>query len=237
MTNGRDAWFTFYTTMRSYGQHCALAKALEVIGDRWSLLIVRELMLGQERWGELRDGLPGIAKNLLAERLRDLEAAGVLTHEGDRYLLTDDGRALEGTITALLLWGAPRLAAAPAEDDEFRRAGCGSSPRATPRSSWCPWTTISPSCAPAGTELSGQPGTCWPSWPGWPNGRCGGGRREQRERDQTRARGGSPMPRPKVGALAARAPKVQGHPPRRWAQRAERLPRAASARMGGISIR
>lgn len=106
--------------MRSYGQHCALAKALEVIGDRWSLLIVRELMLGQERWGELRDGLPGIAKNLLAERLRDLEAAGVLTHEGDRYLLTDDGRALEGPITALLLWGAPRLAAAPSQDDEFR---------------------------------------------------------------------------------------------------------------------
>ena len=106
--------------MRSYGQHCALAKALDVVGDRWSLLIVRELLLGQERWGELRDGLPGIAKNLLADRLRDLEAAGVLTHEDDRYLLTDDGRALQDIVSALLLWGAPRLAAAPDQDDEFR---------------------------------------------------------------------------------------------------------------------
>src|SRR5487761_1479809 len=65
--------------MRSYGQFCALAKALDAIGDRWSLLIVRELMLlGPCRYTDLMRGLPGIATNLLADRLRDLEAAGVV---------------------------------------------------------------------------------------------------------------------------------------------------------------
>ncbi|HET6971618.1 MAG TPA: helix-turn-helix domain-containing protein, partial [Phenylobacterium sp.] len=64
--------------MRSYGQRCGLAKALDVVGDRWALLIVRELMIRETcRYTDLRAALPGIATNLLAERLRDLEAAGV----------------------------------------------------------------------------------------------------------------------------------------------------------------
>ena len=68
--------------MRSYGQNCALAKALDVVGDRWTLLIVRELMIRDRcRYTDLRNGLPGIATNLLAERLNEMEQAGLVTPE------------------------------------------------------------------------------------------------------------------------------------------------------------
>ena len=68
--------------MRSYGQYCAIAKGLDVIGDRWNLLIVRELLLRNgSRYTDLRDGLPGIATNLPAERLRQLEEAGIVSDE------------------------------------------------------------------------------------------------------------------------------------------------------------
>src|ERR1043165_4133951 len=68
--------------MRSYGQYCSVAKALDVIGDRWSLLIIRELLLqGPCRYTALRNGLPGIAANPLAERLRELEPAGLIRRE------------------------------------------------------------------------------------------------------------------------------------------------------------
>ena len=74
--------------MKSYGQFCAVARALDVIGDRWSLLVVRELMAGPRRYSQVRDGLPGIATNLLADRLRELEANGIVMHVGDGYALT-----------------------------------------------------------------------------------------------------------------------------------------------------
>jgi DNA-binding HxlR family transcriptional regulator len=61
--------------MKSYGQRCPLARALDVIGDRWTLLIVRELLLGPRRYTDLFDGLPGIGTNILAGRLEDLQAA------------------------------------------------------------------------------------------------------------------------------------------------------------------
>ena len=64
--------------MRSYGQYCGLARSLEVVGDRWNLLIVRQLLIAPARYRDLIDGLPGIATNLLANRLRDLEASGVV---------------------------------------------------------------------------------------------------------------------------------------------------------------
>ena len=67
--------------MRQYGQFCPLAKTLDVVGDRWTLLIVRELAIRPCRYTDLRDGLPGIATNLLADRLKSLEAAGVITAE------------------------------------------------------------------------------------------------------------------------------------------------------------
>src|ERR1700761_9754991 len=68
--------------MRSYGQYCSIAKALDVVGDRWTLLIVRELLIrGACRYTDLKNGLPGIATNLLADRLRELEAAGLISRE------------------------------------------------------------------------------------------------------------------------------------------------------------
>ncbi len=68
---------------RSYGQYCGLARALDVVGNRWNLLIVRELLIGPARYRQLQAGLPGIATNLLAERLRELEEAGVIERQLD----------------------------------------------------------------------------------------------------------------------------------------------------------
>jgi DNA-binding HxlR family transcriptional regulator len=103
--------------MRSYGQYCALAKALDVIGDRWSLLIVRELLLRERcRYTDLREGLPGIATNLLAERLRELERLGVIEREDapppvatTLFRLSERGRELRPAVRALGRWGAPLL--------------------------------------------------------------------------------------------------------------------------------
>ncbi len=102
--------------MRSYGQYCAAACALDVIGDRWSLLIVRELLIRPCRYTDLRHGLPGIASNLLADRLRQLEHAGVLEREQapppiatTLYQLTARGHALTPVIRELGRWGAPLL--------------------------------------------------------------------------------------------------------------------------------
>lgn len=100
--------------MKSYGQYCAVAKALDVIGHRWSLLIVRELLVqGPCRYTDLQHGLPGIATNLLAARLRQLEAAGVVAREtaappvaATLFSLTERGRELRPVVMALGDWGA-----------------------------------------------------------------------------------------------------------------------------------
>jgi DNA-binding HxlR family transcriptional regulator len=117
--------------MRSYGQFCALARALDVVGDRWTLLIVRELLLRPCRYTDLRDGLPGIATNLLAERLRELEAAGVVERDEPEppvattlYRLTQRGEQLRPVVYQLLQWGAP-LMIDGAGDDEFRSRWLG----------------------------------------------------------------------------------------------------------------
>ena len=113
--------------MRSYGQYCSVAKALDVVGDRWTLLIIRELMLqGPCRYTDLRGALPGIATNLLAERLRELEAAGLVRREEAEppvatalFHLTEAGAELEPVLNSLGAWGV-RYMARPAENDEFR---------------------------------------------------------------------------------------------------------------------
>lgn len=110
--------------MRSYKQFCALAKALDVLGDRWTLLIVRELLIrGPSRYTDLLDGLPGIATNLLVDRLRTLEQADVVTRENapppvaaTLFQLTERGEALEPILYQLGRWGVPLLATAPASD-------------------------------------------------------------------------------------------------------------------------
>jgi DNA-binding HxlR family transcriptional regulator len=105
--------------VRSYRQYCGLARALDVIGERWSLLIVRELLEAPRRYNELLDGLPGIATNLLADRLRSLEANAVLCRLDDgRYALTPWGQDLRETVYALGRWAGP-LMARPRGNDHF----------------------------------------------------------------------------------------------------------------------
>jgi DNA-binding HxlR family transcriptional regulator len=92
--------------VKTYGQYCALAKALDHVGDRWTLLIVRELLIGPRRYSQIRAALPGIATNLLADRLRTLESDEVVsrTPEGT-YELTGFGRGLEDAVQGLVRWG------------------------------------------------------------------------------------------------------------------------------------
>jgi DNA-binding HxlR family transcriptional regulator/putative sterol carrier protein len=99
-----------------YQQYCALARALDVAGDRWTLLIVRELAPGPRRFTDLIDGLPGISRKLLTERLRALERDGLVARQElpppaarQVYELTDDGRDLAHAMAPLIAWGARRL--------------------------------------------------------------------------------------------------------------------------------
>ena len=104
--------------MRSYGQFCALARALDVVGDRWTLLIVRELAARPCRFRDLTDGLPGIAPNLLADRLRLLAAEGVVAHDATAtYQLTERGRGLGSALKALVRWGIPLMARGHGSDE------------------------------------------------------------------------------------------------------------------------
>jgi DNA-binding HxlR family transcriptional regulator len=98
-------------TKRTYGHYCALAKALDVVGERWTLLVVRELVSGGRRFGQLLVGLPGISSNLLTERLRWLEEAGVLVHCDDVYSLSELGAGLVPALRTLAGWGRQLLEA------------------------------------------------------------------------------------------------------------------------------
>ena len=107
---------------RRYRQFCPLAKALDVLGERWTLLVVRELMTGPKRYTDLRQELPGLASDLLAARLRDLQEAGIVDRRdvppptpATLYELTERGRALKPAMLELARWGAPLLHE-PADD-------------------------------------------------------------------------------------------------------------------------
>ncbi len=98
---------------RSYGEACRFAYALDVVGERWALLVVRELLLGPKRFTDLRTGLPHASSNILSERLRDLEQSGVIQRRklpppaaSTVYELTEWGRELEPVVTKLGTWGA-----------------------------------------------------------------------------------------------------------------------------------
>jgi DNA-binding HxlR family transcriptional regulator len=123
---------------RTPAERTPLDEALEAVGDRWSLLIVEALLDGPRRFGELRDGLPGIAPNILSRRLRQLQGHGVVVARrySERpprasYELTEEGRALAGALRLLADWGARHFEAA----DPPRHAACG-----TPLEAvwWCP---------------------------------------------------------------------------------------------------
>lgn len=113
--------------MRSYDQYCSIARALDVVGDRWTLLIIRELLLrGPCRFTDLKNGLPGVATNLLSTRLKELEVAGLITRADAPppvatvlYELSQTGQALGPVLKALGLWGL-RLMADERPDDAFQ---------------------------------------------------------------------------------------------------------------------
>jgi DNA-binding HxlR family transcriptional regulator/putative sterol carrier protein len=105
--------FVPMATMRTYGDGCSIARALDLVGERWALLLVRELLLGPKRYTDLRRGLPNASPNVLSERLRELERAGVVRRRklpppaGSRvYELTDWGLELEQTVISLGRWAA-----------------------------------------------------------------------------------------------------------------------------------
>ena len=111
---------------RSYDQYCAVARALDVVGERWTLLLVRELSTGPKRFKDLLEGLPGIGTNLLTARLKALEGEGIVRRGtlpppagSNVYELTELGRSLEPVIVALSRWGATLLDA-PREEDDLR---------------------------------------------------------------------------------------------------------------------
>jgi DNA-binding HxlR family transcriptional regulator len=98
---------------RDYGQYGGITQALELVGERWALLIIRDLLVGPRRYGELAEGLPRIPTNILAARLKELQAAGVLIRVPHSrvivYELTDYGRELEPVVLALGAWGFKAL--------------------------------------------------------------------------------------------------------------------------------
>jgi DNA-binding HxlR family transcriptional regulator len=109
-------------TPRSYAQLCGIATGLDVIGDRWAVLILRDLILGPMRFGELVEGLPGIGTNTLAARLRDLEGSGVIRRQllplpdrGTVYELTAYGREVEPILLALGRWGTKSMGRLPSD--------------------------------------------------------------------------------------------------------------------------
>lgn len=109
---------------RSYCQFCGLARALDHVGERWTLLMIRELLLGPRRYKDFLRALPGLTSNLLAKRLKQLEADGIIERaptgdaRADAYVLTEHGAALEPVIIELGRWGA-RVMGAPTQDDRF----------------------------------------------------------------------------------------------------------------------
>ncbi|WP_086837982.1 winged helix-turn-helix transcriptional regulator [Amycolatopsis kentuckyensis] len=110
---------------RAYGQFCGLARALEIIGERWSLLVVRDLVLGPKRYDELQAGLPKIPPSILSARLNELEASGVIRRRvraeldaGLVYELTQYGSELDQVLLDLGLWGARSLNQ-PGPEDVF----------------------------------------------------------------------------------------------------------------------
>jgi DNA-binding HxlR family transcriptional regulator len=99
--------------VRTYGDRCGIARALDIVGERWALLIVRELLLGPKRFTDLRAGLPQIGPDVLSQRLRELEGSGVVRRDklpppagAQVYGLTERGQALEPVVLALGRWGS-----------------------------------------------------------------------------------------------------------------------------------
>ncbi len=100
-----------------YGQYCPITRAVEVLGERWSVLIIRDLLCGATRFNELSRGNPRLSRTLLSKRLRQLERAGVVDHLDDEYLLTEAGEALRPVVMGLGEWGAKYQFGDPRESE------------------------------------------------------------------------------------------------------------------------
>jgi DNA-binding HxlR family transcriptional regulator len=100
-----------------YGQYCPITRSLELLGDRWTLLVVRDLIVGASRFNELARGLPGMSRGLLSKRLHQLERDGLVVHDGEGYRPTQACRELEGVIFGLAEWGARWAFAEPRPDE------------------------------------------------------------------------------------------------------------------------
>lgn len=109
---------------KSYGQVCPMATALDFVGDRWTILILRELLGGPARFQDLRNGLPGIATNLLTERLRRMESDGIIrnTPVQGLYVLTEAGAGIRTAIEELGIWGAGMARVGPVVYERSARA-------------------------------------------------------------------------------------------------------------------
>jgi DNA-binding HxlR family transcriptional regulator len=103
--------------MSRYGQYCPITRALEVLGDRWTLLVVRDLLVGATRFNELARGLPGLSRGLLSKRLDQLERAGLVTHADGCYKPTPAGEELRPVIFGLAEWGARWAFGEPRPDE------------------------------------------------------------------------------------------------------------------------
>jgi len=108
--------------MKTYGQFCPVAQALEVLAERWTLLVVRELLMGSSRFGDLHRGVPRMSRTLLAQRLRSLQDAAIVERregaQGPEYVLTEAGRALMPVIESIGCWGKAH-ARFPLEEEQL----------------------------------------------------------------------------------------------------------------------
>lgn len=107
----------------SYGQYCGLSRAIEAVGERWGMLVVRDLLVNPKSTAELHEGLPGVPMNLLAMRIKEMAYVGILERSetvdeagADQYRLTEYGRGLEDILLAFGRWGSAMLAEPRAED-------------------------------------------------------------------------------------------------------------------------
>ncbi|MEJ7715630.1 MAG: helix-turn-helix domain-containing protein [Thermoleophilaceae bacterium] len=152
------------TAQDTYGDACGIPRALDRVGERWALMIVRELMLGPKRFTDLRTGLPHASPNVLSQRLRELEEAGVVRRRtlpppaGSKvYELTEWGRELEPVLEALGRWGARAPLRAARRGHEPRRAH----PLAARRCSTPAWPRASQTSSSCGSATSASA----PRWP------------------------------------------------------------------------
>ena len=112
-----DAGLAYGAGMAEYGQFCPVAKAAALLDQRWTLLVVRELLMGSQHFNDLRRGVPRMSPTLLSRRLRDLERAGVIRRTDGRYTLTDAGEELRPVVMSLGTWGTRWLELSDADLD------------------------------------------------------------------------------------------------------------------------